>query len=183
MHLPKICSLRSQIFCFLHASSKNLFASLTDFLFCTCTSLSLSSLTSFARGSLRSLFCACVFARCARERCAKSARFAHRFSVCDMHLPKICSLRSQIFFFVHAPHCLCLRSLRSREVRFAHFSVPVFSLAALARGAQNLLASLTDFPFAMCIFLNVFSLSALARGSIGSRFFRFFERIFIRRRD
>ena len=89
-----------------------------------------------------------------------------------MHLPKICSLRSQIFRFLHASSvsafahfvrdmfasltflCLCFRSLRSRYVRFAHFSVSVFSLTSSA------ICSLRSL-FCVCVFLALLAIRSL----------------------
>ena len=93
----KICSLRSQIFRFLHASSKNLFASLTDFpfsicIFCLCfrslRSRYVRKICSLRSQIFRFLYASSVsaFARFARDMFAKSVRFAHRFSVFYMHL-------------------------------------------------------------------------------------------------
>ena len=75
----KICSLRSQIFRFLHASSVSAFAHFVRDMFAKSVRFAhrfsvfymhlfdVFSLTSFAIRSLRSLFCVCVFARFARD--------------------------------------------------------------------------------------------------------------------
>ena len=115
MHLPKICSLRSQIFRFLHASSVSVFARFAR-----------DKFALLAISSLRSLFCVCVFAHFGRDMFGKSVRFAHRFSVFYMHLLSLLSLAicSENLFasltdfpFSTCIFCLCFRSLRSRYVR------------------------------------------------------------------
>ena len=122
----KICSLRSQIFRFLHASSvsafahfvRDMFASLTFLCLCfrSLRSRYVRKICSLRSQIFRFLYASSVsaFARFARDMFAKSVRFAHRFSVFYMHflmcfrslrsryVRKICSLRLQIFRFLHA---------------------------------------------------------------------------------
>ena len=125
MRLPKICSLRSQIFRFLCAPSKNLLPSVADFPFSICTF-------------------------------QKSAPIGRRFSVFYMHLPKICSFRSQIFRFLCAPSKNLFASLADFPFSICTL-LSLFSLALLAiRSLRSQICSFRSQIFRSAVHFSVF---------------------------